>query len=349
MAMKEVRMMNTGLEGVYVADTRLSDVDGERGALVIAGRHLEQFSLNSFEQAAQELLGRSLDLGRGRIEAYRYLRPWLGELVSAPQAIDALRRGLSLLRREASTDTLISAVPIILAGRRQGEALLPPDPSFGQVEDFLRMFRGRVVSPGEIAALSAYLTTVSEHGMNASTFTARVIASTGASSLEAVLGALGALAGPLHGGAPGPVLDLLDELDDVSDLKGVLQSKIRNGERLMGFGHRVYRTRDPRADVLRSALSLLPESPRLVLAQQVEQEALKVLREEKPDRRLETNVEYYTALLLDSLGFSREEFTPVFAAGRILGWLAHVEEQKSTGRLIRPLSRYVGLAPSNWL
>ena len=341
--------MNMGLEGVHVADTRLSDVDGERGTLVIAGQHLEQFSLNSYEQAAEELLGRSLDLGRGRVVAYQRLRPWLREFVSAPQATDALRRGLSLLDRAVSIDTLVSAVPVILAGRQQGEALAPPDPTLGHVEDFLRMFRGSAVSSAEAAALSAYLTTVSEHGMNASTFTARVIASTGASSLEAVLGALGALAGPLHGGAPGPVLDLLDELDGSPDLRGVLQRKVRNGERLMGFGHRVYRTRDPRADVLRSALSLLSESPRLVLAQQVEREALEVLRQEKPERRLETNVEYYTALLLDSLGFSREEFTPIFAAGRILGWLAHVEEQKSTGRLIRPLSRYVGPAPSNSL
>ncbi len=336
--------MTSGLEGVCVAETSLSDVDGERGRLVIAGQRLEQFSQHGFERAAQLLLG-DVNFGEGREQAYGLLKPWLGELAKRTRSLDALRVGLSLLGSSIEDEVLVGAFPVILSAHRHGASLASPDARAGQVEDFLRLFHGRSPRSKEVRALSTYLVTVSEHGMNASTFTARVIASTGATTLDAVLGALGALAGPLHGGAPGPVLDLLDELEGEKDLIGALGDKVKAGERLMGFGHRVYRARDPRADVLREALSLLPNSPRLRWAEQVEGAALAVLRQAKPNRPLQTNVEYYTALLLNSLGFSRDDFTSLFATGRVLGWIAHVKEQKATGRLIRPLSRYIGPSP----
>lgn len=195
----------------------------------------------------------------------------------------------------------------------------------GHVADLLSMFNDRRPDSAEVEGLSRYLVTVCEHGMNASTFTARVTASTEAPLLDAVIGALGALKGPLHGGAPGPVLDLLDEMAESRDVAGDLRARIAAGQRLMGFGHRIYRTRDPRADVLKEALSGLSGSPRLQLAQEVERQATVALRQAKPDRRLDTNVEYYTAVLLERLGFTRDTFTALFATGRVLGWVAHMK------------------------
>ncbi len=333
--------MVSGLEDVVVAETRLSEVDGEAGRLVIAGVSLERFSRLSLEEAAHRLFGSPLDLARGRGEAFQRLSPWLREF-SQRGPISALQLGLSLLDETSPPETIVSAFPVILAGTRHGEELLRPDPGLGFVEDFCRLWFGRCPLDFEIDGLSTYLVSVCEHGMNASTFTARVIASTGASRLDAVVGAFRALKGPLHGGAPGPVLDLLDELDDCGDLEKALYDKVTSGERLMGFGHRIYRTRDPRADVLREAVLRMPHSPRLHHAEAIEKAALRALSAAKPDRVLQTNVEFYTAILLDRLGFAREAFTSLFATGRVLGWLAHVEEQRREGRLIRPQSRYVG-------
>jgi citrate synthase len=188
--------------------------------------------------------------------------------------------------------------------------------------------------------------TVSDHGLNASTFAARVIASTQAGTISAVIGALCALKGPLHGGAPGPVLDMLDEIGTADHAESYLREKVLAGDRLMGFGHRVYRVRDPRADVLKKAVIQLRDGTnRIRFAEQVEQTALRVLAELKPGRRLDTNVEFYTALLLDAIGLPRESFTPVFAMGRVVGWTAHILEQEKSGRLIRPQSRYIGPMP----
>jgi citrate synthase len=198
--------------------------------------------------------------------------------------------------------------------------------------------------PAKAAALDAYLATVAEHGMNASTFTARVIASTRAGVVAAVVGALCALKGPLHGGAPGPVLDMLDAIGTPEDIQPWLQQALAEGDRLMGFGHRIYRVRDPRADVLKGVVARLRSGgdARLAFAERVEREALAALAAHKPDRKLDTNVEFYTALLLEALGLPREAFTAVFAMGRVAGWTAHVHEQLREGRLMRPQSVYVG-------
>lgn len=333
--------MNSGLEGVVVAETRLSDVDGQAGELVIQGCRLEQFTALGYEGAARALLGDSVDLASGRQRAYETLRGALDGL-KGRTPVEALRIGLATLPSESAPEVVIGAFPLLIAAAHLGSAVSPPNTRRGFVEDLLAMQTSKAAEEAEVAALSSYLTTVAEHGMNASTFTARVIASTGAPLLDSVLGALSALKGPLHGGAPGPVLDLLDEMEGESDLFTALREKIARGERLMGFGHRIYRTRDPRADVLKGALSHLSGSPRLALAQQVEAAALEALRASKPHRPLDTNVEFYTAVLLDRLGFSREQFTPLFATGRVLGWLAHSLEQRELGRLIRPDSLYVG-------
>jgi citrate synthase len=199
------------------------------------------------------------------------------------------------------------------------------------------------------AALDAYLVTVADHGMNASTFTARVVASTGSDLISALAAAIGALKGPLHGGAPGPVLDMLDAIGEPARGEAWLEGELLAGRRIMGMGHRIYRVRDPRAAVLERAVEALAASgaggTRLALARAVERAAEGVLRARHPDRPLRANVEFYTAVLLDALGLAREAFSPTFAVGRAAGWCAHVAEQRVVGRLIRPASRYVGPAP----
>jgi len=227
---------------------------------------------------------------------------------------------------------------------------LAPDPSLSHSADILRMTRGRAPTKAETAALDAYLVTVSDHGLNASTFAARVVASTRAGLTSAALGGISALKGPLHGGAPGPVIEMLDEIGTPENAREWIEAALDRGDRLMGFGHRIYRVRDPRADALKIAVrKLAGESGdlpgRLAFAEAVEAAALDILKERKPDRSLDTNVEFYTALLLEALAFPPSAFTCVFAMGRVAGWIAHAREQLAGGRLIRPQSRYVGPEP----
>jgi citrate synthase len=207
-------------------------------------------------------------------------------------------------------------------------------------------------------ALDAYLVTVSDHSLNASTFAARVVASTGSDIVASIAAALGALKGPLHGGAPGPVLDMLDATRD-GDPRAWLTAELRAGRRIMGMGHRIYRVRDPRAWVFERALARLERElsaepgadsarilERLNHARRVEQAAEALLAERHPGRPLRANVEFYTALLLEALAIPRTLFTATFAIGRCAGWLAHIEEQRRTGRLIRPAARYIGSLPA---
>ncbi len=208
------------------------------------------------------------------------------------------------------------------------------------------MLTGETPSAERVRGLETYLNTVIDHGLNASTFTARVIASTQSDFVSAVVGAVGALKGPLHGGAPGPALDMVFEIGDAVRAEEVLRRKIESGEKLMGFGHRVYKVRDPRADVLAAAAERLfrhDGDMRLYeLARSVEAVAVRLLEEYKPGRRLQTNVEFYTALLLHGLGLDVPLFTPTFAISRVAGWIAHCFEQRAVGRIIRPQSVYVG-------
>jgi citrate synthase len=187
---------------------------------------------------------------------------------------------------------------------------------------------------------------VSDHGLNASTFAARVVASTASDTVSAVVAALGALKGKLHGGAPGPVLDMLDAIDEPARARAWLEAALARGERIMGMGHRVYRVRDPRAFVLERAVAKLAPNPRLLLARAVEREARALLSARHPNRPLEANVEFYTAVLLEAVGLPRTTFTPTFAVGRTAGWCAHVAEQRRVGKLIRPRSAYVDAMPT---
>jgi citrate synthase len=213
---------------------------------------------------------------------------------------------------------------------------------------------GGMASEPFVRALDAYLVTVVDHGMNASTFAARVIASTGSDMVSAITGAIGALKGPLHGGAPGPVLDMLDAVGAAERADAWILAELGAGRRIMGMGHRVYRVRDPRAAVLEREVQRLEETgsavgsatrAKLALARAIEAAAERILAERHKDRALRANVEFYTAVLLDAIGIPREAFSTTFAVGRVCGWCAHVIEQRRTGRLIRPASRYVGTKP----
>jgi citrate synthase len=211
------------------------------------------------------------------------------------------------------------------------------------VERFMVRWRGEP-DPRHVAAVDAYWTSAAEHGMNASTFTARVIASTGADVAAALSGAVGALSGPLHGGAPSRVLTMLDELEREGDADRYVKKLLDRGDRLMGFGHRVYRAEDPRARVLRRTAKELG-SHRAEVAEDLERAALAELKARKPDRVLATNVEFWSAVVLDFAEVPPNLFTPLFVCARTAGWSAHILEQKRTGRLIRPTAKYVGPAP----
>jgi citrate synthase len=347
---------SSGLEGVVVAETAISDVDGEHGRLVIAGSAVEELAPGGFIAAATRVLRAGgmtvagdleLALGRSRAAAWQLL-PNLGDALDASDGMDALRAGLGHLRTSGddATDAIaaIGAAPVLVAAwnrKRRGETPVEPDPARGHAADYLRMTRGEDPAEEPTRALDAYLATVIDHGMNASTFAARVVTSTGSDLISAVVAGVGALKGPLHGGAPGPVLDMLDAIGRPANAETWLLGELAAGRRIMGMGHRIYRVRDPRAAVLEVAVKPLA-SPRLALARAVETAAAKILSERKPDRPLAANVEFYTAVLLDAVGLPREQFAPTFAVGRIAGWCAHVVEQRRTGRLIRPASRYVG-------
>jgi len=242
----------------------------------------------------------------------------------------------------------IGAAPVFVAAwnrARSGATPIAPDPALSHAADYLRMSTGIAPSAAAVTALDAYLVTVIDHGMSASTFTARVITSTGSDLISAIVGGVGALKGPLHGGAPGPVLDMLDAIGTPENAEPWILAELAAGRRIMGMGHRIYRVRDPRAAVLETAVRPLA-SRRLEMARAVEVAASKILRERKPDRPLAANVEFYTAVLLDAVGLPREQFSATFAVSRIAGWSAHVIEQRRTGRLIRPASRYVGAVPA---
>ena len=362
--------MISGLDDVVVAETVLSDVDGQAGRLVIRGHTLDDLvDRASFERVVTLLWGGFFEelpegeeltdvrgrLGVARQRVFGHLKSVDAQLLQRP-VFDAVR---ALVARLDDGDDLTTALMLVAAPAvftpgilrlQKGLAPIPPDPTLGHAADILRMLHGEPAAPERAAALDRYLVTASDHGLNASTFVARIVASTRAGLTSATIAAMSALKGPLHGGAPGPVLDMLDEIGSAEHAASWLEEALSRGDRLMGFGHRVYRVRDPRADALKEAVKRLASSDqvnpsRLRLAEAVEAAALDLLARKKPDRPLQTNTEFYTALLLEAVGLPREAFTCAFAAGRSAGWIAHAREQMLNGRLIRPQSRYVGPQP----
>ena len=362
-----------GLEGVVATQTRLSHVDGLAGQLIIGGYSVEDLAGRvTFEEAAH-LLWRGTLPPRAELKA---LMSAIGAKRDLPQStlqvvraaaktspIDALRMACATLSLDASNPDdvapeadfaqalmLTARFPTVVAAHARvaaGKEPIPPRSDLSLAANFLYMVQGK--EPDSIAAraLDAYWVTVVDHGMSASTFTARVIASTRSDMVSAVTGAVGALKGPLHGGAPGPVLDMLVDIGTADNAEGWIRNRLARGERIMGFGHRVYKVRDPRAEVLSKVAESL-SSARLEdrklydLARHVEQLASRLLEEHKPGRNLRTNVEFYTALVLQAIGLEPRQFVAMFACGRVAGWCAHVIEQHAEDRLIRPQSEYVG-------
>jgi citrate synthase len=364
-------MVAPGLEGVVAAETRLSHVDGEMGELVLGGYAVEELAPRAtFEEVVfllwHDRLPEAAELAelRGELARWRALPDATVELLRSAAArgvgtMEALRMGVGTLDLdlppalrgpEGLGVALVARMPAIVATYwrlRQGLPPVAPDPQLGHAANYLQMLFGEAPTAGAVRGLETYLNTVADHGLNASTFTARVIVATGSDLVSAVTGAIGALKGPLHGGAPGPALEMVFEIGAAERAEAYLRAKLARGERLMGFGHRIYKVRDPRAEVLGQAAREFyagegGDGELYALATAVEATAVRLLREHKPLRRLETNVEFYTALLLHGLGLPTELFTPTFAVGRVAGWIGHAHEQMATGRLIRPASAYVG-------
>ena len=353
--------MANGLEGVVAAETVLSHSDGERGIIWVRGHTIPDLVAQGFEAAValmwEGFAGENLTRGRmiemfgsARALAFSRLGEWL-PAAARREPLEATRLLLAAVPDESTPAEVAAALPVGIAAlirSRKGKPPVAPDPSLTTAADLLRMVAGAAIEERFAQALDAYITTVIDNGLSASTFAARVIISTRASLASAVVGAYGAFTGALHGGAPGLALDLLDDIaKDGDDVEATLERKLAAGERLMGFGHRVFRLRDPRADMLRAALLRLdPNSPRLAFAKRVERAAVAALERRKPGRRLEANIEMDAALLLDAIGLPRAAFTPVFAMARSPAWIAHALEQRRSGRMIRPASSYVGPTPT---
>lgn len=365
-----------GLEGVVAAQTRKSLVDGLGGKLIIGGFPVEEIAARAhFEEMvyllwydqlpnSSELDEFTEELGELRLLPAATLNLLREIATEKPDLMDVLRvaagtLGLAAPKEGADEWTakrILAAFPTIVAAAwrlSNGQEPVAPDAALGHTANYLYMLEGKAPSGTRTRGLETYLNTVIDHGLNASTFTARVIVSTASDFASAIVGAVGALKGPLHGGAPGPALDMVFEIGQADKAEAYLRDKIEAGERLMGFGHRIYKVRDPRAEVLSQAAKVLYEEDgdmqMYELVQSVEKTAVRLLEEYKPGRNLQTNVEFYTALLLHGLELSVPLFTPTFAVGRVGGWLAHCFEQRAEGRLIRPQSEYVGKLKRDWI
>jgi citrate synthase len=359
-----------GLEGVVVAETTVGDVRGQEGffhyrqysAVELADRRSFEdvwFLLTHGELPDASASRRFATGTRGR----RALPPRLGSLLprvtESGSPLDGLRTAVSLvgaelgwppsldIDHEALADQALAlcavAPTIVAAAYRIGRGLEPiaPRADLGHVANYLFMVTGHEPSPAQARALEQYMILTIDHGFNASTFSARVVTSTGADLAAAVVAAIGALSGPLHGGAPSRALDMLDAIGSTDHAEEYLREAISSGERIMGFGHRVYKTDDPRSVFLRSVSAGLG-GPLVEFSEEVERITVDVLAELKPGRQLYTNVEFYAGVVMSTCGIPRTMFTPTFALGRMVGWCAHIVEQADHNRLIRPSARYVG-------
>lgn len=378
-----------GLRNVVLTETRLSTIDGLAGKLVIAGFPVEEIAPNATHEEVIYLLWHNrlptaseLDSFRKSLIDNRYLPDITVTVLQAAAArklpiMDALRMGVDTLSlvdtepddrsREANLRRgarLLARFPTIVAAYWRmihNQQPIAPDPRLYHAANFLYMIEGKEADAAAVRGLETYLNTVIDHGMNNSTFTARVIASTRSDMVSAIVGAIGALKGPLHGGAPEPAMDMVFEIQDKAKKSGKrLEEEARNWvqarfsakERIMGFGHRVYKTRDPRADVLAAAAEPLYEQTGNIQfyhdARIVESVILQELETYKPNANLKTNVEFYTALVLHGIGLESKIFTSIFATSRVGGWIGHVLEQYAEDELIRPSSGYNGEYNKKW-
>lgn len=359
-------MIQKGLKGIVAAETMISHIDGENGRLFYRGMEIREITKSlSFEEAAYLLWFGNLPNAeqlRGLIDELkrnRNLSDYMKEIINQlPLKMDLM----SVIRTAISAEAghldyrwkpdlsqairLAALVPGIIAYRKRqimGEEFILPRDDLDFVENYLYMLNGTVPLAAHTEALETYMILTLEHGMNASTFAARVTASTESDLVSAITSAVGTMKGPLHGGAPSGVIDLLDEIALDGDAEKVIRGKILRGEKLMGFGHRVYKTLDPRAVAIKAKLlELGGEDEWLDLAIKVEDIAIKVLAELKPGRMLYTNVEFYAAAIMKAIHMEADLFTPTFTASRMVGWTAHILEQAQNNTIYRPQAKYIG-------
>ncbi len=346
-----------GLEGVIAFQTEIAEPDRDGGALRYRGVDIEDLvGRVSYGNVWGLLVDNEFNPGLPPAEPYPIPIHSGDVRVDVQSAIAMLAPAWGLKQlldidddtaRENLAHVSVMALSFVAqAARGLGQPMVPQkqvDEANTIVERFMIRWRGEP-DPRHIQAIDAYFVSAAEHGMNASTFTGRVIASTGADVAAAISGAIGAMSGPLHGGAPSRVLHMIEEVERSGDADAYVRGVLDRGERLMGFGHRVYRAEDPRARVLRRTAKEL-DAERYEVAVALEQAALTELRSRRPDRALETNVEFWAAIVLDFAEVPAHLFTSMFTCARLAGWSAHILEQKKTGRLIRPSAKYIGPAP----
>lgn len=365
-----------GLEGVVVAETEVGDVRGQEGFY-----HYRQYNAvelaekRSLEDVWHLLYEGHLPSEAEReafaeeIRGLRAIPPSVKELLPAIATagehfvpLDALRTAYSLLAyaldfkswldidkktlrgNAMQTSAVMPSLIMALYRLNQGLDPIDPHPELAYAANYLYMLTGEVPDPGHARAIEQYLISTTDHGFNSSTFTARVITSTGADLGSAVVGAIGALSGPLHGGAPSRALDMLDAIGTPDKTEAWVRNSIQRGERIMGFGHRVYKTDDPRSLMLRGVAERLGGN-KVDFAKQVERTVVDVLAELKPGRQLYANVEFYAGVVMDKVGIPRTLFTPTFTSSRVIGWTSHILEQAADNRLIRPSAHYAGPPP----
>jgi len=356
--------MSKGLDDVLVGRSSISWVGGETGDLVYRGFDVRDLVPGvPYESVVHLLLLGEPPAADPSPEVVRELAARRAVPPSIERVVDALPPGLPPLEalrtilsslgtgtygypptREEGFD-LIARTPVLLARyvrRSRGAAPVPPRPDLGHAANYLRMMTGEDPEPPRVAALEGYLDLLADHGMNASTFALCVALSAQSDLISGATAALGTLKGPVHGGAPSRVSDMLDAIGSADRADAWIRERLARKEVLFGFGHRAYKTEDPRAVVLHRIARTVADPHRLALAEAVERVALETLRREKPGARLYTNVEYYSAVVLEGVGLPREMFTPTFAVARTAGWAAHAIEQAADNRLIRPDVEYVG-------
>ncbi|MFK7694656.1 citrate synthase [Paenibacillus sp. HJGM_3] len=361
-------MLARGLEGIVAAETSISLVDGAQGRLIFRGHRAQDLAVRrTFEEVAHLLWygtlpgADTLAAFTGSMKEARTLpasvRLVLDALPADAPMMSVLRTAVSAIgdARYAWPPTaeqaleLTAVLPSIIAyrfRRLQGAPFVEPHPELRHAANYLYMLSGEVPSEAHVQALEAYLILTMEHGLNASTFACRVVSSTESDLVSAVTAGIGAMKGPLHGGAPSEVIAMLEEIGARENAEPWIRGKLEQREKLMGFGHRVYKTMDPRAEALREVTARLnAEDPWFDFALHVEETAIRLLAEYKPGRKLYTNVEFFASAVLKAVRLDPSLFTATFTASRIVGWTAHVLEQAADNRIYRPQSVYTGDLP----
>ncbi|MDR6998349.1 citrate synthase/methylcitrate synthase [Neobacillus niacini] len=358
-------MFQKGLKNVVAAETAISLVDGEQGRLIYRGYNAKELALHySFEEVAYLIWFGYLPGDQEKqivselLANNRYLPSYIYSLIQTlpldMEIMSQVRTAISALGTKEfgwkptieQAIRLTAVIPVITAmiyRKVNGKEIVKPSKEMGHVENYLYMLTGERPSFAYTKALEAYMILTMEHGMNASTFTSRVVSSTESDIVSAVTGAIGAMKGPLHGGAPTGVIDMLNEIKDKETAETWIRQKLERKEYLMGFGHRVYKTRDPRAEALSEIVKQVgADDASLELASYVEQLAVQLLEEYKPGRKLNTNVEFYAAAVMKAIDMSPSLFTPTFTVSRMVGWTAHVIEQSLDNTIFRPEAKYIG-------